>query len=181
MLGLSLLLAMAAADYTLDRARICRPIVGAEPAVAALNRFWDIDVRLCESDDPEDSAAALTRQGVVLANTSWLAEVVEDYGAPAAVGILAHEWAHMAYPELSGRVGELQADCLAGAFMRGARFDQRAMAGFARISLDSGDRRRRWQDGHGTGSERRAAVLRGYEFRGDRGRPLLAFCMSSIS
>jgi hypothetical protein len=179
--GLSLLLAMAAAGLAQAGDSRCRPIPEAEPAVEALNAFWRLDVRLCESDDPDDSAAALTRQGVVLANRDWLGWVTEDYGAAAAVGILAHEWGHMAHPEPDGRSGELMADCLAGAFMRGARFGERDMDRFALISLHSGDGRRSWKDGHGTGRERRAAVLRGYGFRGARGRSLLAFCTRNIS
>jgi hypothetical protein len=179
--ALSLLLAIAAAGLAQAGEPQCRPIPEAESAVEALNAFWRLDILLCQSDDPDDSAAALTRQGVVLANRDWLGWVIQDYGAPAAVGILAHEWAHMAYPEPDGRAGELLADCMAGAFMRGARFDERDMASFALISLHSGDGRRSWRDGHGTGRERRAAVLRGYGFRGARGRPLLAFCTRHIS
>lgn len=164
-----------------ERIDQCRPIPEAASTAAALNRFWRRDIALCESDDPEDSAVAVTDADLVLANRDWLRWIAEDYGPSAAVGILAHEWAHMAYPEGEGRIAELQADCLAGAFLRRAGYDQRALAPFALVSLHSGDGRRSWKGGHGTGQERRSAVLRGYGASGrDRGA-LASFCQNNLS
>ena len=154
-------------------APICRPIPEASNAVAALNAFWDRTVRLCDSPDPEESAVARPEHETVEANRRWLAEVARDYGEPAAIGILAHEWAHMAYPSMSGRAGELYADCLAGMFLRWSGYGKAAVAGFALLSLHSGD------DGgvgsHGSGRQRRAAVLRGYG-RQARTAPTRTWC-----
>jgi hypothetical protein len=154
----------------------CRPIPEAAATVAALNAFWGRSVRLCQSPDPHESAVAVPEDNLVEANRRFLAEVTRDYGAPAATGILAHEWGHMVQRRLRGRAAELHADCLAGAFLRRAGYDKRAITRFALLSLESGDDGFAFDD-HGTGPERQAAVLRGYE--GVAARPvreLLAYC-----
>lgn len=140
----------------------CRPIPEASRAVSALNAFWERSTRLCQSSDPGESAVALPDDDVVLANRRWLASVAADYGTPAAAGILAHEWAHIVRPRPAGPRAELEADCLAGAFLRRAGYSQQAADRFSLLGLDSGD-----DDGllasHGSGAQRRAAVLRGYD------------------
>ena len=145
--------------------------------MAALNAFWSRSTRLCQSFDPDESAAALPDKDLVEANRQFLADVARDYGPPAAVGILAHEWGHMVQGPLRGRSAELQADCLAGAFMRRSGYGRRALHRFALVSLDAGDDGLPLGD-HGTGRERRAAVLRGYD--APTGRPvrwLLSYCL----
>ena len=139
----------------------CRPIPEVAPAVRALNAFWDDSVRLCETSDPRESAAAEPDEGIVLANRRWLAEIARDYGAPAAIGILAHEWTHVVQRMRPGRMAELQADCVAGAFLSRAGYGEAALEGFALLSLHSGDEGSGRRT-HGSGRERRAAVLRGY-------------------
>ena len=42
------------------------------------------------------------------------------FGSYAATGILAHEWGHMVQGRVRGTATELQADCLAGVFMKGS-------------------------------------------------------------
>jgi hypothetical protein len=151
----------AALSQDKDDAPVCRPIPEASTAVSALNAFWRRAVRLCESPDPDESAVALPEYQTVEANRRWLAQVARDYGAPAAIGILAHEWAHMAHPSMSGPAGELYADCLAGAFLRWNGYGKAAVERFALLSLHSGDDGESLRS-HGSGRQRRAAVLRGY-------------------
>jgi hypothetical protein len=145
----------------------CRPIPEASRAVSALNAFWDRSTRLCQSSDPDESALALPDDDMVLANRRWLASVAQDYGAPAAAGILAHEWAHIVRPRPAGPRAELEADCLAGAFLRRAGYSKRDADRFALLGLDSGDDDEMIAS-HGSGSERRAAVLRGYDLASRR-------------
>ncbi|MGZ8282808.1 MAG: hypothetical protein ACXWUN_07640 [Allosphingosinicella sp.] len=154
----------------------CRPIPEAASLVTALNRFWGQAIRLCQSRHPDDQASAFPGDGVVRANRRWLAEIAEMYGEPAAAGIIAHEWGHMIQGRMSGVTAELHADCLAGAFMRRARFREVELDAFILVSLDSGDSR--FLPGrHGTGSQRRDAVLRGYYgFRGQDQRQIASFC-----
>ena len=154
----------AAATAGADKVELpfeCRPIPEAASAVTALNAFWNRNVHLCQLLDDADSAYARPEYQLVEANRRWLADIRRDYGAPAAVGILAHEWAHLAHPALSGPQAELHADCLAGAFLRWAGFGQKAIERFALLSLHSGDGVQGPRT-HGSGPERRAAVLRGY-------------------
>ena len=144
----------------------CRPIPEVAAAVTALNAFWDRAVRLCESSDPDESAFARPESQTVAANRRWLAGIARDYGATAAIGILAHEWAHMVDPAREGPRAELQADCMAGAFLRWAGYGSKAVERFALLGLHSGDVGMDFRS-HGTGAERRAAVLRGYRDRQD--------------
>ncbi len=141
--------------------RACRPIPEVAPVVRALNAYWDDSVRLCETRDPDESAAASPDDGIVHANRLWLASIVRDYGTPAAIGILAHEWTHVVQRSRPGRLAELQADCVAGAFLFRAGYGKAALEGFALLSLHSGDEGP-GRGTHGSGYERRAAVLRGY-------------------
>lgn len=154
----------------------CRPIPEAARAVTALNTFWNRSVRLCQSHDPYESAVALPDEGMVQANRQWLASVARDYGTSAATGILAHEWAHMVQGGGIGRTAELEADCLAGGFLRHRGYDKVELERFALLSFHSGDIYR-GPDAHGTGQERLAAVLRGYYGSSDSnpGR-LVAYC-----
>jgi hypothetical protein len=158
-------------------ARACRAIPEAVGIVDALNGFWRRSIRLCQARDPDINASAYPEAGVVRANRRWLADIADEYGASAVSGILAHEWAHMVQEGDPGPNAELQADCLAGAFMRRARFDRMELDRFVLLSLDSGDFR---QDRatHGTGGQRRGAILRGYfGFRGQRPDRLAGFCL----
>ena len=152
-----------------DTAWGCRPIPEASATVAQLNAFWNRSIRLCQSPDPAESAVAMPEDGAVYANRQWLADVGRDYGWPAAIGILAHEWAHMIRPDVSGPRAELEADCAAGAFLRRAGYGKQALERFALLSLHSGDFDLA-PASHGSGSQRRAAVLRGY-YRFERGDP----------
>ena len=138
----------------------CRPIPEAAAAVTALNTFWDRTVRLCESADPDESAFARPESQTVEANRRWLADIARDYGEPAAIGILAHEWVHIVDPR-DGPRAELQADCMAGVFLRWAGYGNKAVEQFALLDLHSGDVGIDFRS-HGTGAQRSAAVLRGY-------------------
>lgn len=157
-------------------AQYCRTIPEAASLVAALNDFWNRDFVLCQSYDPHDSASAYPGRGVVQANRRWLATIADEYGVAAAAGILAHEWGHMVLGGAPGPRTELQADCLAGAFMRQARFDRSQLGQFMLVSLDSGDFG--WNvPSHGTGPQRRDAIWRGYfGFRGRNDRRLASYC-----
>lgn len=175
----SLIVAALAASSSskADTAPGCRPIPEAASAVVALNAFWNRSIRLCQSPDPDESAVALPEDGAVYANRDWLAEVARDYGMPAAIGILAHEWAHMIHPNGFGPRAELEADCAAGAFLRRAGYGKQALERFALLSLHSGDFDDLAPASHGSGYQRRAAVLRGYYQHGDGdGRRAFSAC-----
>lgn len=155
----------------------CRPIPEVSRTVAALNAFWNRSVRLCQSEDPWESAVAYPDDGIVHANRTWLAGVAREYGPPAATGVLAHEWAHMVQPVAFGPRAELQADCLAGAYLKRSGYDESDIERFALISLHSGDDDGGRVGDHGTGRQRHDAVLRGYYRSRDRSlTALVDFC-----
>jgi hypothetical protein len=139
----------------------CDPVPNTSELQAALNDFWGRSVRLCHRRDGRGLARAVPEENIVLADPEGLASIVEDYGPTAAMGILAHEWAHVIQGDDWGAGSELQADCLAGAFLRAYGIDREQLRAFEWLSLDSGDSRWRW-DGHGLGHERRDAMLKGY-------------------
>jgi hypothetical protein len=178
-LGLSIAALAAAwslAGEEASAARACRAIPEAVNVVVALNDFWQRSFRLCQAADASISASAYPDVGVVRANRRWLAEIADQYGPSAATGILAHEWGHMVQGGEPGPGAELQADCLAGAFMRRAGFSAAEVGEFVMVSLDSGDSRWGFAT-HGTGSQRRQAILRGYNgFRGQVDRRFAADC-----
>jgi hypothetical protein len=153
----------------------CEPMPNMEPLQAALNDFWGRSVRLCQRRHGRGLARALPEENVVLADRDGLAWITRDYGQSAAIGILAHEWAHIVQGEDWGAGSELQADCLAGGFLRAYGIDRADLRAFEWLSLDSGDERWRW-DGHGLGRERRDAMLRGYASFRMPGNAMLEAC-----
>lgn len=159
------LLALPASAMAADR---CRPVPHGADDAAMLNAFWGLSVRLCRLPDGSADAYADADEGVVKVDQSWLDAIARRYGSWAATGILAHEWGHIVQGDVPGTAGELQADCLAGLFMRGTGQPRWAVEQFAASNFDSGDAD--WQeDGHGTADQRVAAALRGYaHYAGDR-------------
>lgn len=77
---------------------------------------------------------------------------------------------------VSGTPAELQADCLAGVFMRGQGLAWPTIEQFATSNFFAGDAE--WKfGGHGTGPQRVTAARRGYYgYNGQRGMYLLALC-----
>ena len=127
----------------------------------SLNRFWGVSARICQADGLVLEAAANPDQGMIQVNRRWLIAMGRQYGNWAMAGILAHEWGHMVQNRPQGTAAELQADCLAGAFMRAADFSEADAILFAELSFRNGDLE--WSAyGHGTGIQREKAVLRGY-------------------
>ena len=98
------------------------------------------------------------------------------YGSWAATGILAHEWGHMLQGPVGGTAAELQADCLAGVFMKGVALPWPTVEQFATANFFAGDPR--WSyGGHGTGPQRVVAARRGYYgYVGPAGPPLSVLC-----
>lgn len=142
-------------------AKTCRPLPEARTIEANLNRFWGISARLCQADDLVREAAANPDQGMIHANRRWLLAMSREYGDWAVAGILAHEWGHMVQDRPQGTAAELQADCLAGAYLRAGGFSETDAIRFAELSFLNGDLE--WSAfGHGTGIQREKAVLRGY-------------------
>jgi len=165
-------LVLAAARHSDPPTRHCRPIQIAAEHVTALNAFWNRRVILCASRAPRDNAVATPDEERVDADPRWLAVVARRYGAVALAGLLAHEWAHVVQGGAPGLAAEMQADCLAGAYLRRARVPGDALRGFERLAGDSGAT----GDGMASGRARIHAVRRGYHGPvGGRGR-LIARC-----
>jgi hypothetical protein len=157
----------------------CVPVDHALDDLQALNTFWGTNIPICQIPPGSNNALADRQQGIVLADQSWLDAQAARFGTWAATGILAHEWGHMVQGNIFGTAAELQADCLAGVFMRGAGLPWQTVEQFALANFFAGDME--WSfGGHGTGIQRRNAAHRGYYgFSGQTGPALLALCPAS--
>ncbi len=156
----------------------CGPVPHAANDYNALSRFWGTTVSLCRAPDGTGNAYADRDHGVVWADQAWLDGVASRYGNWAAVGILAHEWGHIVQGNVgSGTAAELQADCLAGVFLRGAGLPPESVREFAAVNWNEGGDPYWTPDGHGTSSQRVTAALRGYSgFQGQPPGALAALC-----
>ncbi|HET6765708.1 MAG TPA: hypothetical protein VFH27_18640 [Longimicrobiaceae bacterium] len=154
----------------------CTPVDHANDDLRALNAFWRTSIPICQIAPGSRNAYADRRRGVVWADQSWLDEQAYRYGTWAATGILAHEWGHMVQGDVQGTAAELQADCLAGVFMRGVGLPWQTVEQFAQANFFAGDAE--WSlGGHGTGVQRVTAARRGYYgYAGQGSVALFALC-----
>jgi hypothetical protein len=154
----------------------CLPVPHAKQELQALNRFWGTNIPICRLPKGTNNAFADDKNGVVMADQDWLDVMATKFGSYAATGILAHEWGHMIQGSVRGTAAELQADCLAGVFMRGSGLPWQTVEQFARSNFYAGDNH--WKlYGHGTGKQRVIAARRGYYgYSGQRGNALAALC-----
>ena len=135
----------------------CQPVPHAAATAQSLNTFWGKNFKLClwpnhknasaiQSDSAEDFAAA---------DQDWLDGEASAYGNVAAIGILAHEWGHLVQGDRArGVVIELQADCLAGVFLRAANLNPEDFAEWLFATRDSST--------HGTHEQRVLSMRHGY-------------------
>jgi hypothetical protein len=153
----------------------CDSVPHAMDEYRALNNFWKTNIPICRIYNV-NNAYAERSSGVVFADQDWLDQMASKYGNYAATGILAHEWGHMVQGNVSGTAAELQADCLAGVFMKGFGLPWQTVEQFARANWDSTSSH--WSiDGHGTKTQRVIAARQGYYgYRGQRGSRLVALC-----
>jgi len=142
-------------------AQQCIPVDHGTEEYIALNQFWGTNIPICQIAPGNNNAFADRNNRVVWADQNWLDSMASRYGSFAATGILAHEWGHMVQGPISGTAAELQADCLAGVFMRGRGLPEQAVIEFATANWFAGDAEMSL-GGHGTGLQRRNAALRGY-------------------
>lgn len=154
----------------------CAPLphVG-DDLLLGLNMFWGTAIPICALTS-ERNARADVRNGIVWANPDWLDEMAVRFGPYASTGILAHEWGHMVQGNVTGTAAELQADCLAGVFMRGMGLPWGTVEQFASAANFIGDAE--WTPyGHGTRLQRVNASRRGYYgYVGQVGSQLVALC-----
>lgn len=161
-------------------AQACYPVTHAAEDLQQLNQFWGTRVRLCRLPAGAKNAIAYPDRSLVVADQDWLDNIAYRYGNWAATGILAHEWGHIVQgSRVSGTAAELQADCLAGVFMKGVGLPWPTVEQFARSNFVAGDPY--WTShGHGTGIQRVNAARRGYYgFSGQTGRYLVNLCPPS--
>lgn len=157
-------------------AQACYPLPHAAEDHAALNSFWHVNIPLCQIPPGSNNAYANRSVGVVLADQDWLDQIARLHGPWAATGILAHEWGHMIQGNVFGTAAELQADCLAGVFMKGAGLGLPQVQQFARANFLAGDAEFSF-GGHGLGFQRVNAAVRGYSgYDGNPFVPLLSIC-----
>lgn len=154
-------------------AAACAPLPHATGDQMALNRFWGRSVRLCRLPNGSEDVFADPNGNRVMADQQWLDDIARRYGGWAATGILAHEWGHIVQGDVEGTAAELQADCLAGVFMRGIGQPRWTVEQFAASNFSAGDAD--WRvDGHGTPNQRVNAALRGYgRYAGDKNMAML--------
>ncbi len=155
----------------------CAPVPNGADDYAALSAFWRTNFPLCRLPDGAGNAYANRGQGAVFADQSWLDGIARRYGTWAATGILAHEWGHMVQGNVSGTAAELQADCLAGVFMKGVGLSWQTVEQFASVNWSEGGDPYWTPNGHGTSVQRANAARRGYYgYVGQTGPALVALC-----
>jgi hypothetical protein len=154
----------------------CAPVHHANDDLVALNAFWGTRIPICQIPPGSNNAYADRDNAVVWAVQSWLDNMANTFGQWAATGVLAHEWGHMIQGNVHGTAAELQADCLAGVFMRGVGLPFQTVEQFARANFLAGDAEFSF-GGHGLGGQRVTAVRRGYYgFANQTGFALLQLC-----
>ena len=157
----------------------CVRVDHANDDLVALNAFWHTNIPICQLQPGSRNAYADRQHGIVWADQGWLDQMAMKYGNWAATGILAHEWGHMVQGPIQGTAAELQADCLAGVFMKGAGLPWQDVEQFAQSNFAAGDP---WVsfNGHGTGPQRVVAARRGYYgYAGQAGIYLVQLCPAS--
>lgn len=155
----------------------CVPVTHAADDYVALSNFWGTRFPLCRIRDGSNNAYAHRIRGVVYADQAWLDRIALSYGPWAATGILAHEWGHMVQGPVEGTAAELQADCLAGVFMKGVGLPWPTVEQFAAVNWSEGGDPYWTPDGHGTKAQRVVAARRGYYgYFGQTGFALLDLC-----
>jgi hypothetical protein len=154
----------------------CYPVHPAAGVQDGLNLFWGTNIPVCRLPPGTNNAYADQMHWVVWADQDWLDMMAAQLGSGAPTGILAHEWGHMIQGKVHGTAAELQADCLAGVYLRGMRFPWQTVEQFALSNFFAGEDH--WSPyGHGTRTQRVNAARRGYYgFRGQGGLALLALC-----
>jgi hypothetical protein len=157
----------------------CFPVDHAYDDLQALNAFWGTSIPICQIPSGSNNAYADKQHGVVWADQAWLDAIAAQFGSWAATGILAHEWGHMVQGNIHGTAAELQADCLAGVYMKGVGLSWQTVEQFAHVNFLSGDTE--WSfGGHGTRIQRVNAAHRGYYgFFGQMGPAPLLLCPAS--
>jgi hypothetical protein len=157
----------------------CRSVPNAVDEYRALNSFWGTNTSLCRIYN-QNNASADRQNNIVWADQDWLDQIASTYGSYAATGILAHEWGHIIQGDVRGTAAELQADCLAGVFMKGYGLPWQTVEQFSAVNWNSGDPH--WSvNGHGTKVQRVNAARRGYYgYRNQRGASLLRLCPLSF-
>ena len=160
-------------------AQRCKPVPHASEDLYALNAFWGTQILICRLPRGTNNAFVDRRNGIVFADQDWLDHIAAKHGNWAATGILAHEWAHLIQGPIRGTAAELQADCLAGVFLKGMGLPWQTVEQFASSNFEAGDDY--WSiHGHGTRVQRVNAARRGYYgYRGQRGRNLIRLCPPS--
>jgi hypothetical protein len=157
----------------------CAPVENAADDLQALNIFWHTRIPICQIPPGSNNAYADRQHGVIWADEAWLDDKANTFGSWAATGILAHEWGHMVQGNIGGTAAELQADCLAGVFMRGAGLPWQTVEQFAHANFFAGDMEVSF-GGHGTGTQRVNAAHRGYYgYSGQAGPALGLLCPAS--
>ncbi len=154
-------------------AQPCYPVPHGVSDQWVLNQFWQTNVRLCRLP-PSDNrhAFAVSETKTVWIDQDWGDRIAYQYGSWATTGILAHEWGHIIQGSVSGTGAELQADCLAGVFMRAMGLHPSTIEQYAVLSWYEGG-----GPGHGTGEQRLNAALIGYHgYSGQRGLALQGLC-----
>lgn len=173
---LGFLLLIGLSIFSSNLAAQCIPVFHANDDLQALNSFWGTNIPICQIPPGSNNAYADRQHGIVWADQNWLDGKMITFGPWAATGILAHEWGHMVQGNVSGTAAELQADCLAGVFMRGVGLPFQTVEQFARANLFAGDAEFSF-GGHGLGIQRLTAAHRGYYgYQGQTGIALLALC-----
>lgn len=174
-----LLLALVLAALPIAGAAQCYSVPHAVDDQTALNHFWSIPIPLCLLPPGSNNAYADKQHGIVWADQVWLDSMANLYGNWASTGILAHEWGHLVQGPGMGTAFELQADCLAGVFMRGVGLPWQTVEQFATSNMTAGDTQASFV-GHGTGPQRvNAAHVGYYGFSGQPISQLSLLCPAS--
>jgi hypothetical protein len=172
-----LVLALATAWLSGTAHAQCVPVTHAADDYRALSAFWGTTFPLCRLADGVGNAFADRSKAIVMADQAWLDRIATQYGPWAATGILAHEWGHMVQGLVQGTAAELQADCLAGVFMKGAGLSWQTVEQFAAVNWNEGGDPYWTPSGHGTSEQRMLAARRGYYgYYGQTGPALVALC-----
>jgi len=137
---------------------------------ARLNQMFRLRAKMHFIDDSASPNAYASPEGVVyLGRTLMLKELTDEENGPSAImGILAHEWAHIAQIThsggLPGVVAELHADYLAGYYLGRQKTKRRFdIKGFASSLFAKGDYQVFDPQHHGTPKQRVRAMLAGFQ------------------
>lgn len=128
----------------------------------------------CEKPVKENNAIFCSVDNYIAFDVSWTKEKYAKYGDEFVYFLFAHEYAHAVQFKVEQRFPsqkgfELQADCIAGAFLaenaQTFRIDINDLNGLYKIIYSLGDDADQdTDDDHGTGAERYASFHRGYTY-----------------